>query len=405
MTEASQDLRFTQKVEAPPEDVFYAFATAQGWRDWLCDSSRFESRPGGSYQLAWSNGWYATGTVHEITKPENVVLTWFGMGEPGPTEVAIELKAKDGGTEVELRHSGFGDGDDWKEPRSEARKGWEAGLENLESIFRNGKDLRTIRQPMLGIFLSDFNEEIAEELGVPVTKGVRVDRPVEGMGAERAGIQPSDVLVEFDGKAIRGFADLDGVLKGKQAGDTVSVSVYRGADKVAVDMELSSRPIEKFDLDPAAIANRLRTVKTEVMKDLRAMFEGVSEDEADFKPGKGEWSAKETLAHLIISETFFLQSWITELMGDGEREYSGDGGEGNIQLKALLQMTPTVPELLDRLEHSKEETLTLLSMADKLKKRKGVLWRLGQALLQYPDFHERSHMDQIQAAIDTVRQG
>jgi hypothetical protein len=92
-------------------------------------------------------------------------------------------------------------------------------------------------------------------------------------------------------------------------------------------------------------------------------------------------------------------------MGDGEREYTGDGGNEIVQYRALIQMTPTVPELLDRLEQGKEETLTLLSMADKLKKRKGVLWRLGQALLQFPDFHERSHMEQMQATIEAARQG
>ena len=49
MADAKLELTFTQAVDASPKDVYCAFATAQGWRDWLCDSARFEARPGGSH--------------------------------------------------------------------------------------------------------------------------------------------------------------------------------------------------------------------------------------------------------------------------------------------------------------------------------------------------------------------
>ncbi|MEE8568967.1 MAG: hypothetical protein V3S81_10165 [Anaerolineales bacterium] len=47
----------------------------------------------------------------------------------------------------------------------------------------------------------------------------------------------------------------------------------------------------------------------------------------------------------------------------------------------------------------------LLELAEELKARKGVLWGLGQNMLQYPGFHERAHMDQIRAAIEAAREG
>ena len=43
MTGTKLELTFTQFAKAIPKDVYYAFATAQGWRDWLCDSARFEA--------------------------------------------------------------------------------------------------------------------------------------------------------------------------------------------------------------------------------------------------------------------------------------------------------------------------------------------------------------------------
>ena len=155
---------------------------------------------------------------------------------------------------MEIRHAGLGEGEAWERARAEVQKGWEMGLENLESIFSTGEDLRIVRRPMLGIMMNDFTKEIASEIGVPVTQGVRIDSALEGMGAERAGLLHDDVVVEMDSKPVRGFADLGAVLQGHKAGDTIPVTLYRGAEKKTLQMELSRRPIPEVPLDPAKLA-------------------------------------------------------------------------------------------------------------------------------------------------------
>ncbi len=400
----NEELTLSQVVDAVPEDVFYAFATAQGWRDWLCDSARFEARAGGSYQLAWANGWYATGTVHKLVKPEKVIFTWFGKDDPGPTEVTVKLKSKGKGTQVELRHSGFGQGEDWEKCLEDTRKGWQEGMENLESIFSTGKDLRIVRRPMLGISSNIFNEEVADELGVPVTKGVRIDQPLEGMGAKRAGLQSDDVIVEMCGQAIEGGADFITALQGKQAGDVIPIAFYRGPEKISVDMELSSRPIEEFPLDPVAMAKRIRDIDAEIIQELSELLEGVSETEVEYISSPEAWSVKETLAHLITSEQFY-QSNIVELICDAQRDFTSGYDNVRAQLKAVLKVTPTVPELIDRLKACKEETATLLELAEELKARKGVLWGFYFEVQTFPGFHERAHMEQMKASIEAARKG
>ena len=395
------ELTFSRVVDAPPEDVFYAFATAQGWRDWMCDSARFEARPGGTYQLSWNNGWFTAGSVDEIEQPAHVHLAWRGNQDPDYTAVTIHLEAEEVGTKVEITHAGFGRGEAWDRVREECEKGWEIGLENLASIFDTGIDLRIVRRPMLGIFVSDFNEKIAKDLGVPVTKGVRIDRPAQGMGAEKAGLQPSDVIVEMDGKPVAGFADFNVVMAGKQAGEVIPVSVYRGPEKITLQMELSGRTFEEYPLDPAFIAQRLSDSDQEILVELREFFAGVSEEEADYKPSPDEWSAKETLAHLIDSDGYRLD-FITEVLADGQREFAGDDGDPLPRLQALIEVTPTIPELLGRLEQSKREVVALLIRAEKLKARKGVLWGMGFGFLQYPNVHERSHMEQMKSSIKAV---
>ena len=146
----------------------------QGWRDWLVDAAYFRAQPGGSFFLSWDTGWFASGTVDELEKPSKVTLDWTGKDAPAATKVAISLKPDGEKTHITLIHSGFGDGEAWDASREMVANGWEVGLENLESIFDTGTDLRITRRPMLGVMGNDFNEEIAASLGVPVTGGYRI---------------------------------------------------------------------------------------------------------------------------------------------------------------------------------------------------------------------------------------
>lgn len=393
-------LKFERHLPASPETAFYVVSTAQGWRDWLCDSARFEGHTGGSFQLAWNSGWYAAGSVQELEPSAGVKLAWRGKDDPGPTEVAVSLKPSGDGTDLELEHGGFGEAEGWERAQEEARKGWEAGLENLESIFTTGADLRVTHRPMLGVMLDSFDEKIAGELGVPVTEGVRISGTIAGMGAEKAGLQANDVIVEMGETAVRGFNDLTVALQGRQAGDVVSVKVYRGAEKIQVEMALSQRPIEEFPLDPAGLAEIVRGKNAGALKALREALEGATEAEADHKPGKKEWSAREVLAHLISTEGGW-QSWIGDLAADGERE--GGHPENPAYLRAIAKSTPTIPALLTRLEDGMEITASFLEGATELKKRKGPLWRLGDALLSFD--HAGDHVSQIKSAIAAARSG
>jgi uncharacterized protein YndB with AHSA1/START domain/uncharacterized damage-inducible protein DinB len=402
MSGDSQDLVFTRRIPAPAEEVFYAFSTEQGWRDWLCQSARFRPQSGRSYQLAWNRGWFAAGSILTLERPKKVELSWHGPDDPATSQVSITLRERKGETEVEIRHSGLGDGQAWERARAEVRKGWEMGLENLESIFTTGEDLRFVRRPMLGIWMNDFNKQIGEEIGVPVTEGVRIDRPVEGMGAERAGLRHDDVLVEMDGKPVSGFSNLGAVLQGHRAGDTIPVTFYRGAEKMTLPMELSRRSIPQVTLDPAELARRVAEQHAEFKRELDEVFANVSEEQAGFRPTPDGWSAKDTLAHLIEGEYRNLDV-IQDVLQDIEREFADEGGNVRERLEAMQVSAPTVAALRKELENRQQETVHFLQHADKLKQRKGVMWRLAVNWLETPLGHERGHMEQMKAAIQAAR--
>jgi hypothetical protein len=101
--------------------------------------------------------------------------------------VDISLEETVGGTKIIVVHSGIGSGSQWESVIPEYKKGWNDDLENLASVLVSGPDLRIVRRPMLGILINEFNETIADQLGISVKQGIRFDIAIAGMGAEAAG--------------------------------------------------------------------------------------------------------------------------------------------------------------------------------------------------------------------------
>lgn len=75
----------------------------------------------------------------------------------------------------------------------------------------------------LGIKCQDMTAEVAQAYDLPI--GVYVKSVVKGSAAERAGIQPGDVIVKLEGSSVTTAAELVESLKYYKAGETVELVV------------------------------------------------------------------------------------------------------------------------------------------------------------------------------------
>jgi uncharacterized protein YndB with AHSA1/START domain len=398
----TQTLSFTQTVKAPPAEVYRTFTNATALREWLSDAAMAVPHPGGRFYVSWNTGYYASGE-YTVTQPgEKVAFTWQGRGEPASTQVHVNLDAQEGGTKINLEHTGLGTGDEWTQAYQEIEAGWRNGLENLASVLENGADLRLVRRPMLGVLLDSFDSDIAKEIGVPVTEGVRLDGVIDGMGAQAAGLQKGDVIVSVAGIPVMDFNSLSVVLQKHYAGDELEVAFYRGAEKMTTIMKLSGRPIPEIPSSGDELARATQKIYDEVDARLDQFLEGVTEEEASHKPAPSEWSIKENIAHLINGERY-NPFYIAELAFSEERFSDGFGDNFHPQVEATVAAYPTLVELREELRRNSAETIgTLARLPQEFIARKGSYWRLAYNLLQ-PAYHLDSHIGQMQAALDSAR--
>ncbi|MGH9200586.1 MAG: DinB family protein, partial [Vicinamibacterales bacterium] len=215
-------------------------------------------------------------------------------------------------------------------------------------------------------------------------------------------LQKNDVLVSFDGKKVTGWPSLVSALQARRAGDKVPVVFYRGREKKSVTMELSRRALPEVPSTAEALAGAMHRTYIETNAELAQCFEGVSEEDASHRPAPDAWSAKETVAHLIIGERD-NHAWMADLIVGQERW--SDDWTGNILVRhrATAVVYSTLPALLEELGRNQAETVAMLAaLPPEFVARKGSYWRLGYSLLTLAD-HTCEHLGQIRAAIEAAR--
>jgi S1-C subfamily serine protease len=119
----------------------------------------------------------------------------------------------------------------------------------LGDLTRYGR----VKRPSLGIFSYAIGPDLASQMGLAVDAGVLVQKLVPGGAAERAGLRGGtqqayvgntpimlggDLIVAIDGQQVTDPQDINALMDRHQAGDTISVTFYRGRKQMTLKLIL-----------------------------------------------------------------------------------------------------------------------------------------------------------------------
>jgi serine protease Do len=79
----------------------------------------------------------------------------------------------------------------------------------------------------LGVAVQELNQALAESFGLKRAEGALVALVQPGSAADRAGVQPGDVVVKFDGKPIGAAGELSALVGQAAPGDKVKLEIMR----------------------------------------------------------------------------------------------------------------------------------------------------------------------------------
>jgi uncharacterized protein YndB with AHSA1/START domain len=394
--------RIERLIQASPTEVFQYFTNSTAIRDWMCNVATTDPRPGGHVYFCWPEDYYSCGEYVQLEKDKFISFTWHGRGEPRQTQVDISLKKKKAGTLLKLTHRNIGKGEKWEEIGETFKTQWEKALENLASVLETGADLRITQRPMLGIYVGEFTPEIAKQLCVPVSFGSRLAGVVDGMGAQKAGLQKDDVIVAMDGKEISAGVSLTSLISPRHAGDEVEVTFYRGPEMKTVKMTLSGRSIPPIPASGKELSKQVEPIYQQYEGEIEKLLNDASDEECSMKPKPSEWNVKEVLAHLIHGELGW-QNFASEIINGFEGSYDGFGGNVQARIDGTTTIYPTKDELFKALVAHDAETLTMLAhIPNEFTTHKGKFWKLV-FLAHQNSYHLQTHLEQMQAAILSAR--
>ena len=131
--------------------------------------------------------------------------------------------------------------------------GFAIPINTAKAVLNDLVTLGRVRRPALGVSTIPIGPELADQLGLPVDFGLLVIKVSPGGGAERGGIRGGteraylfnmpimlggDLIVAIDGQKIEDQQDLAQVMNSHRAGDKVKVTIYRGKQKLDLDVTL-----------------------------------------------------------------------------------------------------------------------------------------------------------------------
>ncbi len=104
-----------------------------------------------------------------------------------------------------------------------------------------------ISRGWLGVSIQEITKDLAESFGMKNTNGALVAGVEKNGPADKGGLDPGDVILKFDGKAINSSSDLPRAVGGVKPGKTVNVEVLRKGALKTLSVTVGEAPNEKDD--------------------------------------------------------------------------------------------------------------------------------------------------------------
>ncbi len=108
-----------------------------------------------------------------------------------------------------------------------------------------GSQLRVsgkVTRGRIGVTIQEVTRDLAESFGLNKAGGALISNVEKDGPADKAGIQASDVILKFDGKAVNSSVDLPRIVAATRPGSKVSVQLWRKGKLKDVSVQVGEMP-------------------------------------------------------------------------------------------------------------------------------------------------------------------
>src|SRR6185503_16476305 len=136
--------------------------------------------------------------------------------------------------------------------------GFAIPINTAKAVLDDLVHLGHARYPTLGVRTLPIGPDLADQMGLPADSGLLIIQVISGSAADRAGLRGGteraflgntpiaiggDLIVAIDGDAVTDQQELSHIMQKHRAGDTVTVTIFRGKKKMDVKVVLGENKV------------------------------------------------------------------------------------------------------------------------------------------------------------------
>ena len=121
--------------------------------------------------------------------------------------------------------------------------GFAIPIDLAKDIVSQLKSNGEVTRGWLGVTIQDLKGDLASYYELKDKSGVLVASVVPGDPADRAGIQPKDIITKVDGNKVTSSRDLTNLAAKLGVGDTAEITIWRNGQTKTVDVKVGRRPV------------------------------------------------------------------------------------------------------------------------------------------------------------------
>ncbi len=119
--------------------------------------------------------------------------------------------------------------------------GFAIPTDDIAGILSDLKEYGYVTGAYLGVYVRDVDAS-AQSYGLPA--GAYVEEPMPGYAAEKGGIKAGDIIVNLGGFDVDSVTTLTRALRRFDAGETITVTVYRAGRNEYLSVTLGEKPVQ-----------------------------------------------------------------------------------------------------------------------------------------------------------------
>jgi serine protease Do len=117
----------------------------------------------------------------------------------------------------------------------------DVAMDVTDQLRKSGK----VTRGWLGVVIQEVTKELADSFGLPKPQGALIASIEKGGPADKAGLEPSDIILKFDNKPVNSSIDLPRIVAAVKPGTKVGIQVWHKGATKDVSLTVAEFPADK----------------------------------------------------------------------------------------------------------------------------------------------------------------